>query len=727
VRSTFTNYGTGLDVLAPGNAIWGMTEPNFNSSGTRGYAWWAGTSMATPAFAGAAALVWRFAPSLTPDEISSYLLSTSIKAGSTQPNTGYGWGYLSPTAAYAKLKTDFPYLATTTVTASAMTSRTTVPVRWTSVSGRSVTYDVAVDGSKAVSGTVSLATTLTALADGSHTVVVTPKSNYNWTSGAGTTVTVVVDTIAPTITNLAFSPQTGVITWDTSEEGKTCTTQYYVDGGPMRTLSGTAYDPNADGVTDGPHIFHLQVIDATGNPSGWTSIAFDYATPPSAPVIGSAATGTEAYTLRWGAVAGVTGYEVSLGGVTIETTVGLSADLTLAGGPNSVAVRAVRDAMYAAWATKKVTYTPPMPATPQVSADTSVSVLPTVTVYWSDVPYASRFEYRVNTSTVGPTVDMGGGTWAVVVLTKGVNTVQVRAVNYSGASNWASLNVRFVPPVPVAPDPSVSSTETVQNLVTLSWLAVPDAVRYDYRVGTAGFLTTAATGVDITSLLRGDNALAVRSRSLYDDVSTWATVTVRYDPPVVYSISGALVAPLTYGGSSSISATLRGDDGSVLATPTAVAIEQSTDSASWVAFANTTSTVAGSIAYPVKPSRTTYYRLTFTGGAPVVLRADVKPVLYTPHSPSRHNHHSFTVYGYLKPRHTAHKVNVTIKAYLRNSHGQYVLKKTFKMTNYNYSSYTKYSGSVALPYNGKWRLYASYAGTTTFASAQSTYRILTVK
>jgi hypothetical protein len=722
VRSSFSNYGPGLDVLAPGEYVWGMTEPHSNLSGTVGYDWWRGTSMATPAFAGMAALVWRFAPALSVDEITNYMEANATPgSSSSRPSSGYGWGYVNPTAVYAKLKTDFAYLATPTVTASALTSRTVVPVRWNAVSGRSVTYDVSVDGAKVASATASTAATLT-LAEGAHAVVVTPRSVYNWTSGAGTTATVVVDTMAPTISSLTFDEQTGIVSWTTSEAGKPSTTLYSVDGGATRTISGTSYDPSTDGLSGGTHTFRMQVIDAAGNVSAPRSIQFTYDAPPAAPVITSASTSTATYALTWQPVTGADTYQVRLNGSSLVDTAGLSATMTLGGGPNGVGVRAVAanggSTLYSAWTTATVTYTMPPPGRPSVvSVDSSVTAQSTATVAWGPGENALSYEYRVNGAKPVP---VRLGEYVTVTLAKGQNSIEVRSWNTSGYSGWASVNVTFVPPVPAAPALAASVAGTAMNLVTLNWGAVPGAVSYDYRVGAGSYTTTGATSVALSgALVAGTNILGVRSRSAYDDTSQWVTVTVAYTPPTVSAV--------LLGAQGRIVATLWGSNGVPLG-ETPVLIEQSYDGTSWSPLAETTSTLSGQLNFPVRPSRITYYRLTYAGGVSVVVRADVKPLLYAPVVPSSHSRSGFTVYGYLKPRHTAGGHNVRIKAYLYNSRSRtYVLKRTFALKNYNYSSYTKYSGRIALPYSGTWRLFAYYARTAAFAAATSGYRKVVIR
>ena len=64
-----------------------------------------------------------------------------------------------------------------------------------------------------------------------------------------------------------------------------------------------------------------------------------------------------------------------------------------------------------------------------------------------------------------------------------------------------------------------------------------------------------------------------------------------------------------------------------------------------------------------------------------------------------------TVYGYLKPRHTASTYPVRIYKY-RYVSGAWKPYSYIKAKAYNYSTYTKYSVSLKLPYRGKWRLRA---------------------
>ncbi|MFE9654759.1 S8 family peptidase [Micromonospora sp. NPDC006431] len=85
-RASYSNYGSCLDIFAPGSSItsdWSTSDTATNTI--------SGTSMATPHVAGAAALVLSANPSYTPAQVTSYLTTNSTaskvtNAGSGSPN-----------------------------------------------------------------------------------------------------------------------------------------------------------------------------------------------------------------------------------------------------------------------------------------------------------------------------------------------------------------------------------------------------------------------------------------------------------------------------------------------------------------------------------------------------------------------------------------------------------------------------------------------------------------
>ncbi len=82
-RASYSNYGTCLDIFAPGSSITSAWNTNDTATNTI-----SGTSMATPHVVGAAALVLSANPSYTPSQVASYLTSNATAGVVTSPGTG---------------------------------------------------------------------------------------------------------------------------------------------------------------------------------------------------------------------------------------------------------------------------------------------------------------------------------------------------------------------------------------------------------------------------------------------------------------------------------------------------------------------------------------------------------------------------------------------------------------------------------------------------------------
>jgi len=114
-RSYYSNYGSVVDVSAPGGAMSVANDPNgvlstYNSGstvpGSDSYGYSQGTSMAAPHVAGAAALIYSLDPSLTPDEVKNVLVA-NVKPVSDNC-TGCGSGIIDVAAAVQALDDDTP-------------------------------------------------------------------------------------------------------------------------------------------------------------------------------------------------------------------------------------------------------------------------------------------------------------------------------------------------------------------------------------------------------------------------------------------------------------------------------------------------------------------------------------------------------------------------------------------------------------------------------------------
>ena len=106
-RSYFSNFGTVVDVAAPGgdmrtaaaNGVLSTLNSGATGPGADIYAYYQGTSMAAPHVAGAVALMLAKNPSLTPDQIEAFLKSSARAFPATC--SGCGAGIVNASAAVA--------------------------------------------------------------------------------------------------------------------------------------------------------------------------------------------------------------------------------------------------------------------------------------------------------------------------------------------------------------------------------------------------------------------------------------------------------------------------------------------------------------------------------------------------------------------------------------------------------------------------------------------------
>jgi subtilisin family serine protease len=107
-RPSYSNYGSFVDVAAPGDGIFSTT--NGGEYGTK-----SGTSMASPVVAGAAAVVWAAHPEYRHDQVVAALLVSADKVGTsaydaTGRNEFFGHGRINLARALATERLRLPLL-----------------------------------------------------------------------------------------------------------------------------------------------------------------------------------------------------------------------------------------------------------------------------------------------------------------------------------------------------------------------------------------------------------------------------------------------------------------------------------------------------------------------------------------------------------------------------------------------------------------------------------------
>ncbi len=132
-RASFSNYGVGLDFVAPGVNIYGTKINNDYGSDS-------GTSFAVPQVSGVAALMLSVNPTLTPDNIRSVLRSTCTKLSGYSYTSGWnnevGYGLLNAYAAVSAVDIGYNIVGKAVLCDTATYSVTDIPA------GYSITWSV---------------------------------------------------------------------------------------------------------------------------------------------------------------------------------------------------------------------------------------------------------------------------------------------------------------------------------------------------------------------------------------------------------------------------------------------------------------------------------------------------------------------------------------------------------------------------------------------------------
>lgn len=414
-RSTFSNYGTPIDIVAPGTSVVSTTMGSSYASGS-------GTSYATPIAVGVAALMLSESPSLSVPQLEARLLSSCDDIGPVGDDSFFGRGRVNAYQAVTAATQGSQYPAEMSSPADGATlSGSTVTFSW--IAGGGATQYWLDIGSQSGAGDLfsgamglNLSTTVSNLPANGATVYVRLHSlvagswqhnDYTYTaySSAAATATITSPTDGATLTG-----DSQLFQWNAGEGAS----QYWISLGSasgwanyLSANVGAALAVTISGLpTDGSTLY-VRLWTRSG--ATWLYEDYSYtshtaaATPASmtSPSNGATLSGSSA-TFQWSAASGARQYWFSMGSAPgaadyVNVNMGTGLSLTVAGLPvdgSSIYVR-LWTRFAASWHYNDYTYTAftgsLTPASISSPGDGSTLSSSSVTFNWTGIPSAQQY------------------------------------------------------------------------------------------------------------------------------------------------------------------------------------------------------------------------------------------------------------------------------------------------------------------------------------------------
>jgi len=291
--ASFSNYGSWIDVAAPGDMIL-TTEKG------GGYGYWYGTSLATPIAAAVGALALSANPGLTAAGLVSLLEKNADDIGAPGFDNYFGWGRVNAYKTVLAAKGGSSDTTAPTVSISAPLSGAsvwgTVAVTGTSSDNVAVSrIDSYVDGilsGSASSSSFAITWNTASSTNGAHTLTVKAYDAAGNIGSASVTVSVnnaASDTTPPTVS--LSSPLSGASVSGTiavqgaaSDNLGVAKVEFYCDGSLYSTTTSTSFSfsLNTSSLTNGSHTVMVKAYDTSGN-SASASRTVSVSNSPAAP------------------------------------------------------------------------------------------------------------------------------------------------------------------------------------------------------------------------------------------------------------------------------------------------------------------------------------------------------------------------------------------------------------------------------------------------------------
>jgi thermitase len=235
-RASFSNYGTPIDVFAPGLNVWSTILGGY-------YGYGSGTSFSSPITAGLAALIYSLNPSFSPASVEDLIKSTCLDLGATGEDSVYGFGLIQADGAVAKAYSSLGNLPPVAVAAADRTSgNIPLPVAFSGSAsydpnGSIISYAWNFGDGSAVAYGVTTAHTYTKAGTFTTSLVVTDNLGATATNSVKITATDPFVLTAPSVLTAKASLRTVTLNWLDNSSNET---GFYIERG-LRSKTGVVY------------------------------------------------------------------------------------------------------------------------------------------------------------------------------------------------------------------------------------------------------------------------------------------------------------------------------------------------------------------------------------------------------------------------------------------------------------------------------------------------------
>ena len=531
VKAYYSNYGTWVDIAAPGGELETTNEDPtavLSTFPNDTYGVFQGTSMACPHVSGVAALVVsKYAGNITPAELRTKLVDNTDPIDDL--NTSYAGKLGSGRLNAYKALTDDNLPSVPSGLAASNVTQTSFTIGWNAVSG-AVSYDVQI---REQGGAWQTINTSQITCDYSGAVAETTyefqvRANNDAGSSSYSAIASVVTEAAPTAPNVPMNLTASditynsfTITWDVTAGAVDYDLNVRPAGGTWSTinLSTTSYNYNSLNAETN-YEFQVRANNSVGS-SDYSNIetATTLAAPtaPNVPMNLTASDITyHSFTITWDVTAGAVDYDLNVrpaGGT--WSTINLSTTSYNYNGLNAETnyefqVRAnnsVGSSDYSNIETATTLAAPSAPATP-INLVASNITYNSFTISWDAVVDADDYDLDIRVT---------GGTWSsfntslttynyTSALASTNYEFRVRSNNEIGSGDYSSIESLTTDQIPVPEIPTgLAASNITSNSFSLSWNSIEFADNYDLQIREQGgnweLFTTSATSFDYSTAM----------------------------------------------------------------------------------------------------------------------------------------------------------------------------------------------------------------------------------